>query len=96
MGAKLKRTITKQSRNTQALATKPRHHVIDPIDRCTMGVRSLVLEWMDEMQPEKWPDLFVALRDEVDDLDKAAEYLPNRHLKMIAQQSLLLSKQDRV
>lgn len=48
-------------------------HIIGPIDRCTAHVRSTVLEIMKEMSAEKWRELFSALRDELDDLEKVAE-----------------------
>jgi Protein of unknown function (DUF3102) len=51
---------------------KPRPKAIGPIDRCTMAVRSTVLEIMREMDAASWDELFVALRDELADLEKVA------------------------
>lgn len=56
-----------------ALPQRSSPKAIGPIDRCTMSVRATVLDIMREMQPGELADLFLALRDELDDLEKIAE-----------------------
>lgn len=65
------RVVNPVPKHTQGNKHAPR--VIGPIDRCTAMVRETVLEIMREMQPAEFDDLFVALRDEIDDLEKVAE-----------------------
>ena len=53
--------------------SKPKAKAIGPVDRCTMRVRALILENMREMDAAEWPELFAALRDELDDIEKVAK-----------------------
>ena len=55
----------------EQMPLQPEH--IGPIDLCTMDVRARVLKAMDAMKAEEWTALFVAVRDELDDLGKVAE-----------------------
>jgi hypothetical protein len=52
------------------LPKQPR--LIDPVDRCTMAVRSLVLDAARGMPSDRWGELFAALRDELADCEKTA------------------------
>jgi hypothetical protein len=64
-------------RSTQATllpkAIGPIAKAIGPIDRCTMAVRATVLEIMRELRTDQHTELFIALRDELDDLEKVSE-----------------------
>jgi ParB-like chromosome segregation protein Spo0J len=64
-----------EQRKAEAQAEVPRQQevAINPFDRCTMRVRAVILEIMEEMQPNEWKDLLMELRDELDDIEKVAE-----------------------
>lgn len=49
------------------------NHPIDPVDRCAMTIRSTVLQATRDLPPERWTELFAALRDELADVEKTAE-----------------------
>jgi len=43
---------------------------IPPLKHCRMTMRRIIFEHADDMPPTEWPELLVALREELDDIDK--------------------------
>lgn len=62
-------TIKSVAQKTKAKPSR----AVSPTDRCTMRVRSLILEFMDMLVATEFRDFFAALHDEIDDLEKLAE-----------------------
>lgn len=62
--------------NPSAAKSKPRvirSEAMGPVERCSMAVRALILEFFDGMKPDEFAPLIADLRDQIDELEKIAE-----------------------
>jgi hypothetical protein len=62
-----------KKRKGRAPKLPKQNHPIDPLDCCTMRVRSVVLDATRNLPRERWDELFAALRDELADCESTAK-----------------------